>query len=271
MVQAAGIRLDLNGPRPVAPRYSLLNTPGVVVEDDGRWLNGVVIDGYPETTPALWEPCLEGTFRTKDEGEPGPMPTFDAFVIYIAATCSTFGASTMEDKAESVLLATQSMGVEEGLAVGVSGSSNPYFADTNLTVLGGAAVAAQTGLSYLENAIGATGRGGMIHAPPSVIAAWSPYLTYESGPLLTYNGTPVVSGDGYININPDGAPGAPGAGEDYAFATGPVEVRMSDVFTSELRESLERDTNVVTIRSERYVLATWDTALQVAVLVDWSP
>ena len=67
---AVGVRLDLDGPRPVAPPHSLLATPGVVVaEDTGRWMNGVVLDIYPEDVPSVWDPCSAGTFRSKDEGD----------------------------------------------------------------------------------------------------------------------------------------------------------------------------------------------------------
>jgi hypothetical protein len=55
------------------------------------------------------------------------------------------------------------------------------------------------------------------------------------------------------------------------FATGPVEIRLGPGIITDLVETLDRSDNTVTFRAERYVLATWDTALQVAVLVDWSP
>jgi hypothetical protein len=270
MVQAAGIRLDLNGPRPVAPPHSLIKTPGVVQDGPARWLNGVNIVGYPADTPSLWEPCSEGTFREKDEGTDRPQATFDAFVAYLPVTCSTFGAFDLAEQAEAVLEATVSMAAEEALVAGIDGSSNPYFGDTNLTVLGGAALAPGVALSYLENAIGATGRGGMIHAPPAVVSAWDADKVTDGSRLLTACGTPVVCGDGYIGSDPDDE-SSPAAGQDYAYATGPVEVRLSAVVMTDMAESLDRSDNSVTFRAERYVLATWDTALQVAVLVDWSP
>jgi hypothetical protein len=268
MVQAAGIRLDLNGPRPVAPPHSLLKTPGVVKDGPDRWLNGVNIIGYPEETPLLWEPCSEGTFREKDEGGDRPQATFDAFVAYLPVTCSTFGAFDLAEQAEAVLEATVSMAAEEALVAGITGSSNPYFGDANLTVLGGAAVSAATALAYLENAIGATGRGGMIHAPPAIVSVLD--LNKNGERLVTANGTPIISGDGYIGSDPDNA-GSPAAGQDYMYATGPVEVRLGAVAMTDMAETLDRSDNSVTFRAERYVLATWDTALQVGALVDWSP
>lgn len=274
-IQAVGVRLDLDGPRPVAPPHSLLNTPGVVVErDSGRWLNGVVIDGYPDDTPSLWEPCAEGTFRVKDEGTEAPMPTFDPFVVYIPVTCSAYGMTMIAERAQTVLEATESMGVEQGLVAGIPGSSNPYVGDSDLTILGAGAVTPAVALSYLENEIGKTGRRGMILATPAVVAAWNALPTGQgggvlSGSLVTANGTPIISADGIIDVIPDGE-AEPGGAEDYIFATGPIEVRLGPLVITELAESLDRSDNSVTFRAERYVLATWDTALQVGVLVDWS-
>jgi hypothetical protein len=157
------------------------------------------------------------------------------------------------------------------LAAGADGSTNPFLGDSNVTVLGGAAVTPAVGLSWLENAIGATGRQGLIHASPAVAAAWG-FDKLETGEALyTVNGTPVAVGGGYANVTVDGDD--PGDGEDYAFATGPVEVRLSEAITlsDDIAESLDRSNNDVVIRAERYALATWDTALQAAVLIDWTP
>lgn len=273
-IVGAGIRLDLDGPRPVAPPHSLLSTEGVVVaRDDGRWLNGVNIMPYPADVPSLWEPCSEGTFRIKDEGLGVDIVTFDAFVCYIPVTCSSLGIrQDLAGQAETVLEATYSMGVEQALASGVVGSSNPYFGDANLNILGGGAVSAAVALSYLEDAIGETGRMGVIHATPAIVSALAADKLEgtEEGALVTANGTPVVSGDGYIGADPDNGT-SPSAGQGWMFATGPVEVRIGPVVITELAETLDRSDNSITFRAERYVLATWDGVLQSGVLVDWSP
>lgn len=264
-----GIRLDISGPQPVAPPYSLLKTVEVIRSSDGvRWLNGVTLDGYVTDTPSLWEPCSEGTYRDKGVGEGGLMPQFDPFVVYIAATCAPFGGQDLREMASAVLEATESMGVEQGLAAGIVGSINPYFSDANLTILGATSVSPPVAIAYLENAIGSTGRMGVIHATPAVVANSGEAIEIIDGLLYTKNGTPVVSGDGYINIVPDGE-SEPGGGMDYIYATGPVEVRLGPLVVTDLAESLDRSDNTLTIRAERYVLPTWDTALQVGVLCDW--
>lgn len=275
-VVAVGPALDLDGPLPVAPEYSLLSLPGVLVEEgEGPWLMGVNVDAYPVEVPIHWEPCATGTFREKDEGEDAPMPRFDAFGIFIPITCSSISfGSNWEDfagRAEKVLQATQSFGVEQALAAGVAGSTNPFLGDSNVTVLGGGALTPAAGLSWLENAIGATGRGGIIHASPAVAAAWG-FDKLETGEVLrTVNGTPIAVGGGYIDVTTDSV--NPGDGTDYAFATGPVQVRLSPVVLvgDNINGTLDTSNNDVTFRAERYALATWDTALQAAVLIDWSP
>lgn len=274
VITGVGVRLDLDGPRPVAPPHSLLNTPGVVVEQgDGRWLNGVNLDTYPTDLPVGWDPCSAGTNRTKDDGSGSLVPQFDPFVVYIPATCSTFSLGRLKEMLAVSFDAMQSYGVEHGFAAGVVGMDNPFLADLNMVALaGGAAVTPEAGVSYLENAIGAIGQRGIIHATPAVVNALG-YDKVKGGAideLLTMNGTPIVSGGGYEGIHPVGHAG-PSAGQDWIYATGAIEVRLGPISITDLVSSLDRSDNTVTFRAERPVLATWDTALQVGVLVDWTP
>jgi hypothetical protein len=272
---AIGPALDLNGPPPVAPEHRLLSVPGVVQGVADRELNGVNVWGYPEDTPSLWEPCSTGTYRVKGEDSLWSQPRFDSFVAYLPISCSTITASpeVFADRAEAALRATLSFGIEQALAQGVDGSANPFFGDTNLTQLGGGAVSAQAGLNYLENAIGETGRQGMIHATPGTVSAWNYVNLLQEGDVLrTANGTPVVSGGGYINTDPAGLTGSdPTVGQEWAFATGPVHVYLADSPGLDVPEYVDRENNLIIYRAERYVLATWDTALQSGVLIDWTP
>lgn len=282
---AVGPALDLDGPRPVRPPHSLLETElldedgnrrGVVVEQDAtRVLNGVNVYGYPTGCPSLWEPCSDGTFRTKGSLSEQPLPRFDSFVVYKPITCSAIGMGDPEEfseRASAVLDATLSSGVEEALAAGVTESSNPFFGDANVDLPAGAtAQSAGVALSYLEEAIGETCRAGMIHATPAVITALQafPIGEQEDTRLVTANGTPVVSGMGYQDVDTPFL-AAPGTTEDWIFATGPVRIYLGPLVMTDIKETLDRSNNDVTFRAERYVVAIWDTALQAAVLVDWS-
>lgn len=274
---AIGPAFDLNGPLPVRPRHSLLETPGVLVNDfDDHVFNGVNLWAYPTGCPLLWEPCSDGTFRVKDEGGELLTPRFDSFVVYQAITCSTISVGTTGDefwrRIEDTLTATISAGVERGLAQGVDGSSNPFFGDTNVDDLtGGTAVSAGVGLALLEDAIGVTCRAGLIGATPGSIAALQafPLGGMEDMGLETANGTPVYSANGFIDLETATLP-APGDTEDYMIATGPVRVYLGPVRLNSVRENLDRSDNLLTFRAEAYVVAVWDTALQAAALVDWS-
>lgn len=276
-VTAIGPALDVNGPLPEAAPYNLLSVPGVLRSDDlgGRWQGGIVVDGYPEGVPVAWEPCSVGTFRTKEEGGTVSTPRFDSVGLYQAISCSAmnFGDNWEEwaRRAERVLEATLSHGVEMVLAEGADGSSNPFLGDGSVDILGGGTVTPQVGLSWLEDAIAATGRRGMIHADPAVIVPWTPYLQVVNGTLYTYNGTPVAAGSGYRRVAADG--NTPASGTSYAFASGPVEVFVSEtrLIGDDINGTLDTSNNDVTFRAEKYVIAEWDTALQAAVAIDWTP
>lgn len=281
-ITALGPALDLDGPLPVARSYSLLATPGVVVPPgDERWMNGVNIYGYPAGTPLSWEPCSSGTFRTKadvavidEEDDPQPTARFDSLAIYFPLACSTHGMrdpSAFADRVELVLERTLTVGVEDVLCNGNSFSTNPFFADTNMDPLaGGVAVSPIVGLCYLENAIAQrTGRAGMIHATPAVVAALSETLGDPPSELRTNNGTPVVSGAGYIGAHPVGELG-PGNTTDWVFATGPVEVYIANETRTEIADSIDTSDDTIVFRAEKYILAEWDRSLQVGVLIDWS-
>lgn len=267
----------LDGPLPVAPEHCLLNVPGVLIDSgDDRWLNGANIYAYPVDEPVNWDPCSVGTFRSKLDGAGSLFTPFAAFVSYLPITCSSMSIGDPDEfrgRAEQALDAVESFAVEKALSQGVDQSLNPFFTDANVDILaGGVAVSAQTGLGYLEDAIGASGRAGMIHVTPSVAGALGfNYVREEEneGPITTAAGTPVVPGGGYIGAHMVGH-NAPGGTKSWAFATGPVNVRHTDFELLDISEVLDRTNNIVTFRAERYVLATWDTALQSAVLVDWS-
>jgi len=267
---AVGPAYAIDGPLPRPPEYRLLSVPGVL-QTGGRELNGVSVWGYPCDTPSLWDPCFtEGTFGTKLDSSTSPSANFFPFAAYLPFTCSTITADPAEfaRRAERVIEATISHAVEQALAHGVMGSSNPYFGDGNMVPLGGGGVLAPDyALSYLEDAIGGTGRQGIIHATPGVVAAWG-FNKLETGEVLrTTNGTIVVSGSGYRGAQP--AAGDPGDGQDWVFATGPVEVFMADGPTPTVSEFVDRSDNTATYRAERFVVAAWDTCLQAGALVDW--
>lgn len=273
-IEAIGPAVGLDGPPPVAPPHSLLNTPGVVVERDAtRVLNGVNVWAYPTGCAETWEVCSDGTYRVKSDESEQPISRFDSFVAYKPVTCSSYSVRDPQelfDRAEAVLDAVISSAVEKALAEGID--MNPFIGDGNVDDLTGAtAVSPGVALSMLEEAIGATCRKGMLHFTPAVVSALQAFPVGDPADtrLITANGTPVVSGMGYQDVDTT-ALSTPGTTEDWAFATGPVQVYLGPIRLNEVKENLDRSDNVLTFRAERYVLVVWDTALQAAALVDWS-
>lgn len=282
---AVGPAFDLDGPLPVAPPHSLLETElldengnrvGVVRDRDAtRVLNGVNVYSYPTGCPGLWEPCSDGTFRTKSADSDWPLPRFDSIVVYQGIVCSTISVGGDPEeffgRVERALDATLSAGVERALAEGVTSSSNPFLGDENVNVLGAGAVSPGVALSYLEESIGTTCRQGMLHFTPAVVSALQAFPIGDDADrrLVTANGTPVVSGQGYQNIDTPWL-SEPGETEDWAFATGPVNVYLGPVVARNIKQVLDRSDNVVEYFAERYVLVVWDTVLQDAILVDWA-
>jgi hypothetical protein len=270
----------LDGPLPVAPPRGLLTVPGVLQDaGDDRWMNGVAVWGYPEGQAELWDPCGTGTYETKTDESTFSTPDFAAFVAYLPITCSSFTVASdpegFAQRAEAALDAIISFAVEKALSQGVPLLANPYLADAGVTFPGGVgALTPYVGLSYLEEAIGDTARMGVIHATPAVTAAWFtsfPLFQQDiTSTLYTPNGTPVASGGGYKGATPFGGAAA-AAGQSWVYATGPVRAFVQSEVTLNIKDVLDRSDNVVTFRAEKYALVEWDTALQAAVLIDWTP
>lgn len=272
-----GPPIVLAGPLPQPLPFGLFSAAITVPEASGRWGMGANVRPYPPGAASSFDPCSAGTFRQKDIPEQPATPFFMAFGVYLADQCSGRGVGTdaaLDNRARAAFAAVEQFAVEREFASGALMPSNPYLGDGNATILGGGAVSLVEALALLEQAIGDTGKAGMIHADRGIVAGWSGIgaLRVSGDKLLTFNGTPVASGGGYNNVQPDGQ-AAPTTDTGWAFATGPVEIRRSDdieIIPGSLAEALDRETNLVTYLAERSYLVTWDTQLQAAVLADRS-
>ncbi len=250
-----------------------------------RWLNSVEVYPYPPDVPEGWDACAPAsTAGEKSFGTPLAPPEFRALTLSVPITCTAQQVpdeAAFRARAVAVMAATESFGVARALMAGTDVSGGRYLADSGATFPNGsAATKPNHGLQVLEEAIAGTGRLGVIHCSPMLATALMGTgfaLSDKTGAIRTINGNVVVPDDGYVgNSTPDSGP-APGATEEWAYATGPVDVRHSEIFTTPdtLAQALDRGlgattgrTNVVTYRAERYSVAIWDGALQAAVLID---
>ena len=284
----SGPGMVVNGPVPSPPRYSLLAAANIVdvaqigvgPEIDGHWQGGVNVWPFPPDDAYTWDVCSSGTYRPKQDGGTIPLPQFGAFVAYLAETCTTRSVAGMTQeqyvqRAMTAFAAAEANAVEAEFARGIALPGNPHLADASCTILNsGTATNARAGLSFLEDAIGGTGRAGMIHATPGTVAGWSwgeGRVYAEGGRLQTLQGTPIAAGGGYLGAAPEPHT-APGTGTAWAWATGPVNILRSEVILTPgtVKEAMDRGTNTITYRVERVYVVEWDTVLQSAVLIDWT-
>lgn len=286
----------IDGPPPIAPRYGLLQaartSPLVRIVSDAdergieRWINGVAMRPYPVDQASTWDACAiygsQGGSNEKESGEQIPLPKFDAVTVYLPINCQGMRIEdhdALKARAVAALAGVEGAAIEREFMGAETMVMNPHLADGQGDFPNGnAATSLANGLALLEEQIARSGKAGVIHVSPGLAAAaGAQLLTEESGTLYTYGGSLVVPGSGYVDgpdpANHDAAHGT----EEWVYATGPVDIRRSEVFTTPETpaQALDRSSgatrdnpNELIYRAERYYLVTWDTAVQAAVLID---
>lgn len=233
---AAGVPFLVNGPRPLPPRYRLIDTATVIPEATSHWENGVQVWSYPTGVPDVFDPCSTGTDRIKADGEASPQPAFGSFVVWLAETCTARGIDPDDQdgyiaRALDAFNASESYAVEREFSGGAKmGLINPYLGDANLDILNaGATTSPDAALAWLESAIAASARRGFIHAAPQVVSRWSMTQVHDvSGKLESTVGSLVASEQGLSGLIPDDAATTLVDGTDWAYATGMVDIRRSE-------------------------------------------
>lgn len=253
-----------------------------------RWTSGVAVYPYPPDVPIVWDACANGSPAVeKGFGTQAPVPEFAALTLSEAITCTAQqvpNQAAFRARAVAALTATESYAVAREFMSGdhvLGPNGSPYLADTNCVLLNGSvATKPNHALQILEEAIAATGRLGIIHCSPMLATALLGQgfvIQDRTGVIRTINGIPVIPDFGYVGASKPDAGAAPTAIQEWAYATGPVDLRRSDVFTTpdNVSEALDRGmgstndrTNSITYLAERYYVVDWDTVLQAAVLVD---
>lgn len=285
----------INGPPPAPPWFTLLDAARVPDDLDAggyeRWQNGVTVYPFPPGPAEPWDANGTGSdFVTKNTGTGVELPDFGPLTVYLGEQCSTFGIwggglseAQAQDRfvarATAALDAVESAGLEKELMGGGALGLNPHLADGNGDFLNGSAVTSLVNaIALLENAIAATGRAGWIHmSPGAALVASGRHILWrdDRGPggqpvLRTVNGTIVIPGYGYVGESQPDGKAAPTGTQEWIYATGPVEVRRSELvlLPGTVAQALDRDTNTIVYRVERYYVLDWDVQLQAAVLAD---
>jgi hypothetical protein len=264
-ITAPGALLPLDAPLPQPRRYTLLDAAQIVPPPDDRWMAGAWINAYPAGVPQTVDPCATGTNRLKNAEAGTARPMAGSFTVVLGGTCtgSSVGSTADWYKARLVTAfeAVEATAVERVFVSGDHHSTlGAYLGDSNMENLSAAAVGPEEGLALLEKAIAEAGNG-MIHATPETAIFWArSYLVApdRQGQMRTAVGTIVAVGAGYINARPDGHPGL-GATQDWAFASGFVQIRRDDVtvLPADYAQALDRAVNEVAYYAERDYLITW--------------
>jgi hypothetical protein len=282
MVAAAGLA-DISAPLPPPRWYRLLDAANTQTAADDRWLAGAWIEGYPTGPAYTHDPCSAGTFRQKNDAGVFARPVAGAFTVYLPAMCDSRGIAPNTQRFEDRLMrwfeAQESAAVERVLADGDGHSTlGAYLSDVNMEVLGSGAVDPLEALSLLEDEIASVGNG-MIHAAPATATYWAAnaLIEPERNQMRTKLGTLVAVGAGYRDVDPASA-ATPGAGEEWAFASGYIQITRSEAFTipDDISQALDRSNNDVLYFAERHYLLSWigrqdtndEANIQAGVLID---
>lgn len=274
-------------PRPRPAAVSLVNsavTPDQQAEVGpvgGRWQQGFRFTPEPCGNGWVEDPCAPEprdtpARGTQVEGEPYALVTPDRCTATGFQQADYVGrAQRLMLRRQSALIAAELWSGELAAAAGwpnqtLVGTGDPEDTPDELTNGPASAVVA---LACLEQYLAACGLGdrGMIHMTPQLashITSVAPgALRREGGLLLTVLDTIVVPDAGYPGSGPGGVPA--GASQ-WAYATGLVQIEMSEVMVlpGELAQALDRSTNTVEYFAQRLAAHAWDGCCHGAAEVD---
>lgn len=278
--------VPLEAPLPAPRQFDLLSAAQLVDPTSNRWLGGAWIAGDVPGPAYVHDPCSTGTERVKRNAGDIFTPQTYRFTVYLPAFCTAQSIGPdpefWTDRLRQVFQVYEGAAVESVLATGDGGGFGPFLGDSNMEVLGGGAVSVIEGLALLETAIAEHG-SGIIHVTPSIATYWAAetLIAPRGGVMYTTLGTRVAVGAGYVGAIPVGQ-GALGTGQEWAFASGPVQIyrdREVQVIPLNYYEAIDRALNDVLFFAERPYLFNWigredsgdDNHVQAGVLIDRGP
>lgn len=279
---------------PVEPaEYGLLSSATRVIELSDNEINGISYDlsecGASVHLEAICNSSTQVSVVSESDGN--AYRTYFPFDIVTEYSCSTMGTSPEEVleevKKHAEACAQKALEYEfwtGSLAKEVAESDdwdsatdgaypNRYLASSaaqDVTPTPGTGVRAKQAIALLEKALAECGCGakGTIHLTREVASVLN--RNPKDGELTTNLGTHIVAGVGYTGTGPDGT--EPGGTEVWAYATGPVTVRLGEVVVTpgEKSQAVNTQNNTTKYYAQQPAAVTWDSCCHAAVLVDLS-
>jgi hypothetical protein len=266
--------------------WDSVQTPGA---DGAHWQQGVTWEDRCPTGDTTYDECLSVT-GTGSPPEPPPKTANVVqesrgalpFTVVARFDCSPIGLGDAQTVAQDALARVEQLQVERAFWTGVAGGQAvvyPHLAADAETLDGdivlqpvatpvvtGADIVTALGLLEQELAECYAGKG-LIHVPRSVLPTLDAWNLTEvvDGRLVTTAGNVVVAGGGYPGTGPDGA--APADGTTWIYATGAAWGYRSNVFFSQVRDSLNRSSNTLQMLAERNYLFGFECCLLAAHIV----
>lgn len=258
--------------------------------DGVHWQNGVTwVDRCPagDTT---YDECISATGIGSPPEPPAKTPNVTQesraalpFTVIAEFHCSPVGIGEAQSIAQDALARVEQQQLETAFWTGLAADQAVAFphlsADAEVMdgevllqptaspIVTGADVA--HGLGMLEQALADCYKGqGLIHVPRTALptlAAWKLASLNDDGRLVTPAGNLIVVGGGYPGSGPDGE--APAAGTTWIYATGAAWGYRSDVYFTQVRDSLDRTSNTLRMQAERNYLIGFECCLLAAHIV----
>lgn len=269
--------------------YGLWDTVQTPSPDSVHWQQGVTWIERCPTGDTTYDECLSVTGTGAPPEPPAKTPNVDQefrgatpFTVVAEFQCTPVGLGDAQAVAQDALARVEQHQLETAFWTGAAADQTVVFphlaADGEVLdgdivlqsvatpVVTGADVAAALGALEQELADCYKGQG-LIHVPRSALptlTAWN-LVREDGGRLMTPNGNRIVAGGGYPGTGPDGS--APADGTTWIYATGAAWGYRSNVYFTQVRDSLNRATNTLRMQAERSYLIGFECCLLAAHIV----
>jgi len=263
---------------PIATKYAFgLQSVAQLVEstDSHEFIGGVQWDAdCPHLMTAMASLiCDPRTGKVLPEFAADAFADALPFRGYDGLQCKLPGREDLLIRARNVFDLAEWPFIEDQAWAGTANGLTRFLADgtaTDLTPVPGTAISLMKGVGLLQEWLAnVLGQIGTLWSPRQIAPYWARDLlaTKTGGTMLDPLSNKIVFSAGGGNKGPGTPPVAPALGKYWLYATGPVMVRRSDVYSPDLEEALDRVENLVFALFERQYLVGW-ACDQAQVLVD---